>query len=112
VLLFRPDILLLNPHLYHLFDELVGELLLDLEAFMKDYISKSCSDLKNGRLTHELIWVKNAVSSTSREIVRVYEEFGPSGVELAKLLINLSARNETFAVFELLQLFGRQRMPD
>jgi len=33
--LFRPDILLLNPHLYHLFDELIGDLLIELEASMK-----------------------------------------------------------------------------
>lgn len=33
--MFRPDILLLNPHLYHLFDELISELLAELEASMK-----------------------------------------------------------------------------
>lgn len=36
--MFRPDILLLNPHLYHLFDELISELLIELEASMKEYI--------------------------------------------------------------------------
>ena len=27
VKMFRPEILLLNPHLYHLFDELINDLL-------------------------------------------------------------------------------------
>lgn len=35
VRMFRPEILMLNPHLYHLFDELVLELLEELEASMK-----------------------------------------------------------------------------
>lgn len=110
--MFRPEILLLNPHLYHLFDELISDLLEEVEQYMKDYIRDSCQNLKRGNLTHEIVWLKNAVNSPSKEIAKIYEQFGPTGVDLSKVLLTLSSNNEIFGIFELLQLFGRQNMPD
>ena len=112
VRMFRPEILLLNPHLYHLFDELVLELLEEVEQTMRDYIRGSCEKLRRGNLGEEVIWLKNAVRCQAREISKIYEEYGPTGVDLSKVLLTLAQKQDVFAIFELLQLFGRQSMPD
>lgn len=52
------------------------------------------------------------MNSKSREIAKTYEEHGPTGIDLSKVLVQLAQKNEAFALFELLQLFGRQKMPE
>lgn len=47
---------------------------------MKDYIKALCFDLKNVVLHEELVWLKNAANSQSREVSKVYDEFGPTGI--------------------------------
>ena len=91
--IFRPEILLLNPHLYYLFDQLIGDLLEEIEAHMGEYIRKACLQVKSQSFTSEIIWLKNAASSQSREIAKIYDEFGPSGLDLANILKSLTARN-------------------
>ena len=66
---------------------------------MKDYIRDSCENLKRGNLTHEIIWLKNSVNSPAKEISKIYEQFGPTGVDLSKVLLTLSNNNEIFGIF-------------
>ena len=78
--LFRPDLLLINPHLYSLFNDLIADLLEEVETQMKDYIKKICYEFKNSSIQEEIIWLKNSMNSQSREISKIYEEFGPTGL--------------------------------
>lgn len=66
ITMFRPEILLLNPHLYHLFDELISELLEEVEQYMHEYIRECCEGLKRGVLTHEIIWLKNSINCSAK----------------------------------------------
>jgi hypothetical protein len=69
-----------------LFNDLIGELLEEVEEVMSGYIKIACTELKRNHLGSEIIWVKNSVTSQTREIARVYEEYGPTGIELANTL--------------------------
>lgn len=50
--IFRPDILLLNPHLYYLFDQLISELFEEIEAHMAEYVKNACDQFKKNMLTN------------------------------------------------------------
>ena len=101
----------MNPHLYLLFNELIGDLLEEVESSMMEYIKKICYEFKNQSIQEEIIWLKNSMNSESKEISKIYEEFGPTGLELAKTLLELSKSFNIFSLSELLQLFASQTMP-
>ena len=79
---------------------------------MSGYIKIACTELKRNHLGSEIIWVKNSVTSQTREIARVYEEYGPTGIELANTLEELSRKGDIFCIHEILQLFACQKMPE
>lgn len=80
---FQPEMLLINPHLYLLFDQLVSDLLLELPIHtVCGYVHHVCLEIKaycrntaSGSLTigAGFVWLKNAARSSSKEVANAFE---------------------------------------
>ena len=116
--LFEPEMLLLHPALYSLFDSLLSELTNELTINSLVAVTKRVTDdlrhIAKGeaRICRELIWLKHIAKSSNSQLRSSLEEFIPSGTELAKAFTELVKGQDLFSINECLQLFALEKSAD